>query len=379
MAVSSAATQLSVPATDVGFHFLYSKVYTDLPPEKLFHGETFMKRLVSLFLLAPLAISILTLSAIGQKAYKIALSNSFYGNTWRKQMVDVMQKAANDAKAQGLISDFVVDNGDGTANTQLAQLNSLILSHPDAILINAASPTALNGAIAQAIQQEIKVVVFDSLTTSTDAYQLAYDNSSWGEIAADYVVKRLGSNGGNVLITRGVVGSQPELLIYNAINKVLKPHSEIHILGEVDTEADNAKAQSAVANLLPSMPKIDAVLSEGSYGVVQAFLAAGKPVPLVIGNNRAEFILWWIDEKAKNGYQTISLGSEPSIGVVAFWLSIHILRGDKVPEMKAQPYLLPLVAVTNDTVDQFKDIQPGTVIAQQYNDQWVKDNILNKK
>src|SRR6202048_2130774 len=113
------------------------------PPENHYH---FMKRLVSLFLLAPLAIVTLTLSANGQKAYKIALSNSFYGNTWRKQMVDVMQKAANEAKAQGLISDFAVDNGDGTANTQLAQLNSLILSHPDAILVNAASPTALNGA-----------------------------------------------------------------------------------------------------------------------------------------------------------------------------------------------------------------------------------------
>jgi ribose transport system substrate-binding protein len=117
-----------------------------------------MKRLVFLLLLTSLTISALTFSAYGQKAYKIALSNSFYGNTWRKQMVDVMQKAANEAKAQGVISDFAVDNGDGTANTQLAQLNSLILSHPDAILINAASPTALNGAVTQAIQQGIKVI-----------------------------------------------------------------------------------------------------------------------------------------------------------------------------------------------------------------------------
>jgi ribose transport system substrate-binding protein len=346
-----------------------------------------MKRLVFLFFLTPLALSTLMSTANGQKettasankAYKIALSNSFYGNTWRKQMVDVMQKAANEAKAQGVISDFTVENGDGTANTQLAQLNSLILSHPDAILINAVSPTALNGAIAQAVQQGITVVVFDSLTTSTDAYQIAYDNSSWGEIATNYVVKRLGPKGGNLLMTRGVVGSQPEQLQYEAITKILKQHPEIHVLGEVDTEADNAKAQSGVANLLSSMPKIDAVSNEGSYGVVQAFLAAGRPVPLVIGNNRAEFIRWWIEEKAKNGYETISLGTEPSIGVVAFWLTTHILRGDKVPEMKAHPYLMPLVAVDNTTVDKFKDIQPGTVIAEQYDDQWVKDHILGKQ
>ena len=55
-----------------------------------------MKRLVFLFFLTPLAISVLTLSANAEKGYKIALSNSFYGNTWRKQMVDVMDNGKAD-------------------------------------------------------------------------------------------------------------------------------------------------------------------------------------------------------------------------------------------------------------------------------------------
>ena len=345
-----------------------------------------MKRSILLLLAALLVIPALTVSAAGskesaaapqKKSYVIALSNSFYGNTWRKQMVDMMQKAADDAQSQGLVSKFIVNNGDGTVNTQLAQLNSLILSRPDAILINAASATGLNGAIAKAVQQGITVVVFDSLTSSTDAYQITYDMSSWGKIAADYVVKRLDGKG-NVLMTRGVVGSAPEKEIYDAVNQVFSQNPGIKVLGEVDTEADNAKAQAAVANLLPSMPNIDAALTEGSYGVVQAFLAAGRKVPLVIGNNRAEFIRWWAEEKAKNGYDTISLGSEPSIGQIAFWLAIDILQGKKVPEMKAQPYLLPLVAVTNETIDKYKDIQPGTVIAQDYTHEWVDSHVLKQ-
>ncbi len=341
-----------------------------------------MKRLVFFFIAVLLMGSVFSANVeaetSSEKGFVIALSNSFYGNTWRKQMVDLMQTAANEAKEQGLISDFIVVNGDGTVNTQISQLNSLILSHPDAILINAASATALNETITKAVDQGIVVVVFDSLTTSTDAYQIGYDNASWGRTAVEYVVKRLGPEGGNVILTRGVVGSQPEELQYNAIMEVLKEHPEIRVLAEVDTEADNAKAQSAILSLLPSMPEIDAVFLEGSYGVVQAFQASGRPVPLVIGNNRAEFILWWIEEKAKNGYETISLGSEPSIGAIAFWLTIHILQGDEVPEMRARPYLLPVVAVTNDTVDEFRNIQPGTVIARYYDDQWVKENILKK-
>jgi len=339
-----------------------------------------MRRLVVVFLMALLVVPLVSLSAQAKKGpFVIALSNSFYGNSWRKQMVDTMQVAAADAKNQGLIKDFIVANGDGTENTQIQQMNSLILQNVDAILINAASLTGLNGVIAKAHQRGIKVIAFDSIVNSPYAYKLEYDVSSWGKISAEYVVKRLGGKG-DVLVTRGVMGSAPEKADYDAMMEVFKKYPGIHLLGEVDTEADLAKSQSAVANVLPSFPSIDACVGmSGDYGVVQAFLNAGRKVPLIVGSNRAEFILWWIDEKAKSDYDTISLGSEPSIGAITFWLAIHILQGDKVPEMIKHPLELPLVAVTNDNVDQFKDVQPGTVIAQTYTDQWVVEHVLNAK
>jgi len=314
-----------------------------------------------------------------KKGFVIALSNSFYGNSWRKQMVDTMQVAAKEAKGKGLISDFIVANGDGTENTQIAQMNSLILQNVDAILINAASLTGLNGVIAKAHEKGIKVMAFDSIVSSPYAYKIEYDFNTWGSISANYVVDRFKGNA-KILITRGVMGSAPETGDYEAMMKIFKANPGIKILGEVDTEADIAKSQSAVANVLPSFPDIDACVGmSGDYGVVQAFVNAGRKVPTIVGSNRAEFISWWIDEKAKSGYDTISLGSEPSIGAISFWLMIHILQGDKVPEMIQTTYELPLVALTNATVDKYKGIQPGTVIAQTYTDQWVVDNIINKK
>jgi ribose transport system substrate-binding protein len=335
-----------------------------------------MRRLVGTLLVAILFIPAAALGA--KKAPVIALSNSFYGNSWRKQMVDTMQEAAKDAKAKGLISDFVVANGDGTENTQIQQMNSLILQKVDAIVINAASLTGLNGVIAKAHQKGIKVIAFDSIVNSPFAYKIEYDNRSWGSISAKYVVDRFKGNA-KILITRGVQGSAPEKDDYEAMMEVFKSAPGIHSLGEVDTEADIAKSQSAVANVLPSFPEIDACVGmSGDYGVVQAFQNAGRKVPVIVGSNRAEFIRWWIDEKAKNGYETISLGSEPSIGAVAFWVAVHILKGDKVPEMIKKPFELPLVPVTNENVDQFKDIQPGTVIAQKYTDEWVVEHVLKQ-
>jgi ribose transport system substrate-binding protein len=342
-----------------------------------------MRKLVVLFLAAMLIVPALSLSAGGQgegkkKGFVVALSNSFYGNSWRKQMVDTMQVVAAEAKAKGLISDFIVANGDGTENTQIAQMNSLILQNVDAILINSASLTGLNGVIAKAHEKGIKVMAFDSIASSPYAYKLEFNFASFGTIQAKYIVDRFKGKA-KILIGRGVMGSAPEIAIYDGMMSIFKANPGIEVVGEIDTEADNAKAQSGIANVLPSLPQLDAVVGEGGYGAIQAFLSANKAVPVVIGNNRAEFIQWWIDEKAKNGYETISISSEPSIGAIAFWVMIHILQGEKVPEMIQQSYQLPMAAVTNATVDKYNGIKPGTVIAQTYTDQWVIDNILNKK
>ncbi len=245
-------------------------------------------------------------------------------------------------------------------------------------MINAASLTGLNGVLAKAHQKGIKIVAFDSIVSSPYAYKVEYDFASWGTVSANYVVDRFKGKA-KVLITRGVMGSAPEKECYDAMMKVFKANPGIEVLGEVDTEADIAKSQSAVANVLPSFPEIDACVGmSGGFGVVQAFQNAGRKVPVIIGSNRAEFINWWVDAKAKDGYETISLASEPSIGAVAFWLAVHILEGDKVPEMQKKPYQFPLVPVTNATVDQYKGLPAGTVLAQTYDDAWVVKNVLKK-
>ena len=64
----------------------------------------------------------------------IALSNAYYGNTWRHQMVEAFQAAAAQAKKQGLISDYIILNGDGSVNQQMSQMSDLILKHVNAIV-----------------------------------------------------------------------------------------------------------------------------------------------------------------------------------------------------------------------------------------------------
>jgi len=308
----------------------------------------------------------------GKDKIVIALSNSFFGNSWRKQMVESFTEAAEKAKAEGKIDDYIVSNGDGTVNTQIAQMNSLILSGVSAICINAASDTALNSVIEQAINQGILVYSFDSIVTSPKAYKMEYDCVDWGTTVTQYVVDRLRGQG-NVLVVRGILGSAPENDYYKGLTGVLAKNPGIRVVAEVDGEADTATTQSAIANVLPSLGKIDAVITHGgAYGAVQAFQAAGLPIPIITGGNRAEFIKWWIDEYAKNGYETSSAGSEPSIGAIAFWTAYHLLKGKSVPNYIG----LPFVPISTQNLNNYRDIQPGTVVAQFYDEAWVLKNIF---
>ena len=76
----------------------------------------------------------------------IALSNVYYGDIFRHQMVESFSAAATEAKRRGNISDFVVLNGDGSVNQQIAQFSDLGLRHVDVIAVDAASDTALNAS-----------------------------------------------------------------------------------------------------------------------------------------------------------------------------------------------------------------------------------------
>lgn len=307
----------------------------------------------------------------------IALSNSYYGNTWRKQMVDAFTQAAEEAKAKGYIKDYVIVNGDGTQNTQIAQMNSLILKGVDAICINAASPTALNGVIQKAHQAGITVLAFDSIVTSPYAYKMDFDFIAHGETVANYVVKRLNGKG-NVIIVRGVSGSAPDQQMYQGQMNVLKNYPDIKVVATVIGEASATVTQKAIANILPSLPRVDAVLTQGggdAFGAAQAFEASGRPLPIIVGDNSAEFIQWWLKQKKATGYETFGLCSTPGIGAAAFWVALNILNGVDVPrEMK-----LPILEVHQDEVEQYADLKPGTIVSPTFTNEYVVKNILNKK
>ena len=306
----------------------------------------------------------------------IALSNSYIGNSWRTQMVKAFTDAATQAKSEGLIKNFTVVNADNTASQQISQINDLILKHVSAICIDAASTTALNGVIQKATQAGIPVFSFDSVVTEPSAYKINYDYYGVGVNEAQYVVKRLNGKG-NVLLDRGVAGTSVDNDWYKGWMDVFKKYPGIKVVGQVYGNWTETTSQSQVAQLLPSLPKVDAVLGEGgeAYGAEKAFQAAGRPTPILIGGNRGYFVHWWYQENKKNGYQTVSESSAPSVGAAAFWMALNELQGKKVPKSVT----MPTVVVTSKDLPKLQSMKDTDVVSPTYTNSWVQQNLLTQK
>jgi ribose transport system substrate-binding protein len=310
----------------------------------------------------------------------IALSNAYYGNTWRHQMVDAFEASAKEAKAAGKIADYIVLNGDGSVAQQNSQIAELILKGVEAIAVDAASETAVNGVIEKACKAGIKIVSFDSVASAPCNYQLNFDFKGYKEEEAEWVFKKLGGKG-NVLQVRGVKGSAPDNDMFNAQEVALKKYPDIKVVATVYGQATASVAQSAIANVLPSLPHVDAVLGQGGsddFGIAQAFDQFGgaykdKP-PIIEGGGSTDFIKWWA-AKAASGYTTVSMNTTPGIGGAALWLSLALVKGAEAPKLM----IMPVATVTQDNLKEFADLPSGMIVSPSYSEEWVAKNLLGRK
>jgi ribose transport system substrate-binding protein len=299
-------------------------------------------------------------------AKKIAFSNNYAGNSWRQAMLKSYGLVAKKAAADKIVAAAdVFTTPDRAVPTQAAQVQNLILQGYDAIVINAASPTALNGAIKQACDAGIVVVSFDGIATAPCAYRVVVDYKALGAQEVEQLAK-LHPGGGNLLEIRGLAGTSIDETIHAGILAGLKAHPNFKIVRSVEGDWDQTTAQKAVTTVLPSMPQIVGVVDQGGdgYGAAQAFIAAHRPLPTIIMGNRQDELAWWKEQKDKSGYRTWSASIAPGISTLAFWVAQQVLDGNKkVPHDLVVPYL----AFTQDDFEAaLKNIPKGGVASREY-------------
>lgn len=319
-------------------------------------------------LMGALALALLTSTAsyADTSSARIAFSNNYAGNSWRQAMLksyDIVTKKAVEDKVVAAADVFTT--ADQEVPTQAAQIQNLILQGYNAIVIDAASPDALNGAVKQACDAGITVVSFDGIVTEPCAYRVVIDYEGMGKEQIVQMAK-FQPKGGNLLEIRGLAGTSIDDAIHKGIVEGVAAHPQFKIANSVTGNWDQTTAQKAVATVLPSLPDIVGVVDQGGdgYGAAQAFAAAGKARPTIIMGNRQDELAWWKQQKDKDGYETWSASVAPGLSTLAFWVAQQVLDGrTDIPHDLTVPYL---AFDQSDFEAELAKIPEGGVASKEY-------------
>ena len=163
-------------------------------------------------MIRPVLAALLAATAFGAPALadtadkRIALSNNYAGNSWRQAMLKSWEKVTAPAVADGTVAAAdAFTTAENQVTEQAAQIQNLILQGYDAIVLNAASPEGLNGAVKEACDAGITVVSFDGIVTEPCAWRIAVDFKQMGKDEVLYLAEKM-PEGGNLLEIRGLAG-----------------------------------------------------------------------------------------------------------------------------------------------------------------------------
>ncbi len=216
-------------------------------------------------------------AAQDKKTYVIYLSNNFVGNDWRQQMERVAKVSVSKGPLAGRV-DLRVENVENTVQAQINSLNNIIRQKPDAILVDAASDSALNPTLKKACDQGIVVVSFDQTVTEPCAYAVASDWNRIPEVMAEWMAVQLNGKG-NVIIDRGLAGAPISAQLQGGYEKVLKNYPDIKIVGQQASKNDRASGLAVTTDMLTANPDVTGIFGmndPSALGAVLAVEQAGK-------------------------------------------------------------------------------------------------------
>lgn len=290
-----------------------------------------------------------------EKKWKIDLSNSFIGNKWRIEMENLFKASLQMEPYKSTVDGRWFNSGNNVS-AESQQISGMIGERVDAILIDAASPTGLNGILTQAHERGILVVSYDNVVTAPTAIKVNTDQFEFGKKLAEFLVKKLNGKG-NVIMITGVAGTFVDQQRNAGADSVWKANPGIKVVNRYTGMWDSSTAERNTAAVLPSLPKIDGIWCQGGTdGALKAFIAAKRvPLPVTAGEAENGFRKFMLP----GGYlgqhvDGLSIGQPPYLVLVAFELARRIL--DKSYPRK--DITIPFPFVTDETVKAGETVFP---------------------
>jgi ribose transport system substrate-binding protein len=245
--------------------------------------------------------------------YTFVFDNNFLGNDYRPQLLRLAKLTAELPPFKGVVTFKEVESQD-TVAAQIADVNDIIQSHPNVLLLEPASPTALAPVVNRACAAGIVVVDVDQAADSACAWSVAENFYNAQYVIGEWMAAEL-DNHGSVFLDQGLPGPNISSAISDGFLAGLKAasHGGVKIAATYAGDYSNAPSEQAIASILPAHRNVSGIMNQGYCQ--PAFTALGhaglKPVPATcFGYNGS------LEVCAEAGHQcAIETGSPTSIQV----------------------------------------------------------------
>ncbi|WHH60372.1 substrate-binding domain-containing protein [Petroclostridium sp. X23] len=284
------------------------------------------------------------------EGFKIAFSNSYVGNSWRSESVKIFDSYAEQLKQAGEVSEYYSSSSGNDPQAQINEIRNLMSKGYDAILVNAASPTALAPVLEEAVDRGIVIVAFDNTVDSDKIYNVNTDQVEFGRIAAKWLMDQIGGEG-NILMISGIEGTTVSRDRVQGYNEVLDEHPNVKVLQMGYGKWDDAATSVVINNMLAAHKSkgIVGILTEG--GGENAIFEALKQhnidpstVPMT-----GEMTNGFFRHMKEDGVKGIAVGQPPYLSAASIDVALKALKGEQVDKLT----LIPIPNATYEEVEKY--------------------------
>jgi ribose transport system substrate-binding protein len=261
--------------------------------------------------------------------YKIGFVISTLNNPF---FVKLKEGATEEARIKNV--KLIVLDSQNDAIKELNNVESLVVSKVDLIIINPTDSDAVVSAIKLANDNKIPVITVDRNASKGHVVSyIASDNIQGGRLAASLIYELLNGKG-KVAEIEGIPGTSAARERGQGFNEALSKYPNIQNVVRQPADFDRNKALNVVENILQVHPDINAIFAhndEMALGALKAVEDSGKNI-YVVGFDGTEEALMAV----KLGNLTATIAQQPTkMGRIAVDTAVKYLSGEPVePEVK---------------------------------------------
>lgn len=286
-------------------------------------------------------------------AKKACFANASISNPWRQTGWITMNEQLKELQKSGAISEMETRDAKDSDDTQIADIDYFINEGDcDVFIISPNSTAAMTPAVERACKTDKPVIVFDRgvQTDCPVTFIHPIGGFAWGIDTAEFLNKNLES-GDKVVALRILPGVDVLEQRWAAAEKLFK-ESGVEAV-DYFTGADPVEIKKIISDELAKgdVKGIWMDAGDGAVAAIEAFEDAGKPLPVMTGEDELSFLRKWKDTGI-NALGPVYSNFQWRTPLLA---AADIFAGKEVPK----EWVLPQSPVTADDLDSYLKANEG--------------------